>query len=1102
MLPWRLFCLGHPVVVGPDGEPVRLRTRKHLALLIYLAIEPPVSHRRDRLAALLWPRATTEEGRHSLATALSMLRGRLGAHAFAATRETIRLLPGHVVTDVAQLLAGDVLEGDVRAAPFLDEFDVPAANDFATWVDAQRARLRPVLHAHLVDQIDAARRGGDAIRLEQLAARLRRIDPLSEQAARAAMEARALAGDRIGALRDFDRWRALLAEELGAVPSREVDRIADRLRRRGLERTAQAPLAPVPTEQWQERVFVGRAEEYRLGYDLWETARTGRARHLLVRAADGHGKTTLLARLGTALALEGAAVARVQCYELERELPFGVIGSLVGQLLDLPGASATPPSDLAELGRMVGKVRQRWASLPPPSDVTGEEARLQFTEAVLALATAIAEEQPLVVLLDDIHLADATSLAVLHVLLRRMADLPVLALLSSDEGSADDPPAIRRLAEQGEAIGLTVVPLAPLGPAASSALLDRLLEGAEEPGPTVRRAILAGAGGVPMLLEMLVADWRRRGDGALALSLGAMTREATPDAVSRLVDGTLADLDPGARAVANLGAILGQRLNDLGMYTLVDLPVVRTMRAMSTLTTRRLLRDAGSHLEFANEAVRAQCYAAMAAPLRRRLHSMVADRLIAEAGTAEALGGLEVAWHLVRGDRLAEAVPHLLAGGRESIWRGAPHEADLALSTGMPLLEGAARRTAILLLAEAQQELGRWPESLALLDGADEAWDAEERHQREVLSLVGRRFAIGMGSNESRHAVGTLCLIARCGARADTRVRALSAVPYLQSQCRDPESLEDFGAAISSLEDESLQPYERLHLAMAKAWYLAQTFRLDEALFVIAEGMAVADREGIRSSIAFRLTIGKGALLLAKGRYGAAQGALADAQALSERLDNPVHHATCAAALAIASGRAGHPEGQLRWARKALRCLPKEDYSILALSALNELGSALLAKGDLEGARDVVVGLGARCAGGCPPWAVQASLLFRADLSWLIGDRRDARSLAQQAIILSEGAPLIPDVSGAYSRWTSLLAEEADGAQEALHILTSGPLSTRALHHKDQIEWLAAVVHLKRLVGRDLEPELSALTATVSETTAAVRARLTQLGFSRGLAAQ
>ncbi|MCA9723624.1 MAG: trifolitoxin synthesis, TfuA, partial [Gemmatimonadetes bacterium] len=76
MLPWRLFCLGHPVVVGPDGEPVRLRTRKHLALLIYLAIEPPVSHRRDRLAALLWPRATTEEGRHSLATALSMLRGR------------------------------------------------------------------------------------------------------------------------------------------------------------------------------------------------------------------------------------------------------------------------------------------------------------------------------------------------------------------------------------------------------------------------------------------------------------------------------------------------------------------------------------------------------------------------------------------------------------------------------------------------------------------------------------------------------------------------------------------------------------------------------------------------------------------------------------------------------------------------------------------------------------------------------------------------------------------------------------------------------------------------------------------------------------------
>ena len=76
MLPFQLISLGPPELRGPDGDPVRFRTRKHFALLIYLAIEPPIPHRRDRLATIFWPDAHLEEARHSLATALSMIRGR------------------------------------------------------------------------------------------------------------------------------------------------------------------------------------------------------------------------------------------------------------------------------------------------------------------------------------------------------------------------------------------------------------------------------------------------------------------------------------------------------------------------------------------------------------------------------------------------------------------------------------------------------------------------------------------------------------------------------------------------------------------------------------------------------------------------------------------------------------------------------------------------------------------------------------------------------------------------------------------------------------------------------------------------------------------
>ena len=172
--------------------------------------------------------------------------------------------------------------------------------------------------------------------------------------------------------------------------------MADRLRRNNWEHSPAAAIAPVVTEHWQERTFIGRGPEFSACYDVWERVRNGEPSHVLLRGDTGVGKTTLAERFATSVALEGASVARMKCYELERELPFGTIGGLVGQLLELPGASATPPEHLAELGRLVAKVRQRYPSLPAPAPSVGETARMLFTEGVMALVTAIADEHPVV----------------------------------------------------------------------------------------------------------------------------------------------------------------------------------------------------------------------------------------------------------------------------------------------------------------------------------------------------------------------------------------------------------------------------------------------------------------------------------------------------------------------------------------------------------------------------------------------------------------------------------------------------------------------------------------------------------------------------------
>ena len=89
--------------------------RKARALLAWLALHPGNSHPRERLAALFWDSADSSLMRQSLRQALAALRRVLGADgdALLAARDTIRLEPGAVSTDVADLVAtaGDATAG-------------------------------------------------------------------------------------------------------------------------------------------------------------------------------------------------------------------------------------------------------------------------------------------------------------------------------------------------------------------------------------------------------------------------------------------------------------------------------------------------------------------------------------------------------------------------------------------------------------------------------------------------------------------------------------------------------------------------------------------------------------------------------------------------------------------------------------------------------------------------------------------------------------------------------------------------------------------------------------------------------------------------------
>ena len=439
------------------------------------------------------------------------------------------------------------------------------------------------------------------------------LDEFSEEAVAAQMEARALAGDRLMALKLFEDWKARLNGELGAAPSASVEQMAARLRRGGWGADVN-DIPTLPLEHARERPFVGRAKEYRLLYETWLHSKQGRPIHSLILGDSGVGKTTLVERFTTVATLEGASVSKVQSYDLERGIPFATLSGLIAGLLDKPGASATPPEALADLARIAPEVSRRFSCLPTPQDAQGEAARIRLTEAFQQLLQAVTEEHPAILVVDDLHLADEPSLAVIHLVLRRAASQRVIALFTGRPAEFCRSTQATILRESLNRLGSQEVLLAPLPKEQGLELLRSLLQSGEaQPSAAEEADLLRASGGLPMALELLVQDWRKNGRSSIALALDAMTADLVAgadliDAFGPILLRLTGNLEPAAKRALDLASVLGRRLNDLPMYQVIDLSMSQTMVALGQLADMRVLRDGIDRLEFSNELIRAHVY--------------------------------------------------------------------------------------------------------------------------------------------------------------------------------------------------------------------------------------------------------------------------------------------------------------------------------------------------------------------------------------------------------------------------------------------------------------------------------------------------------------
>ncbi|MES9537970.1 BTAD domain-containing putative transcriptional regulator [Actinomadura sp. NPDC000600] len=292
-----------PLTVTDRGQDVAVGGARSRALLVRLALEPGRTVTAESLVRALWPDGGPSDRVHALQALVSRLRRRLPAG-------RLRSVPGGYLLDAEAVDAPEferlaregakaLREGDAeRAAARLREAlglwrgDALADAAGTPFADAAAVRLEALRVSATEDRLAAELAAGAdparlAAELEELAAR----HPLRERPRALLVEALHRAGRSAEALAVFERFRGVLAEELGTDPGRELrDAYLTVLRTAPRERT-RGNLRVPPTS------FVGREDER-----AWIARRLWEGRLVTLVGPGGAGKTRLAARVGAELA--------------------------------------------------------------------------------------------------------------------------------------------------------------------------------------------------------------------------------------------------------------------------------------------------------------------------------------------------------------------------------------------------------------------------------------------------------------------------------------------------------------------------------------------------------------------------------------------------------------------------------------------------------------------------------------------------------------------------------------------------------------------------------------------------------------------------------
>ena len=676
----RIFLLGPPRIVRAEKRVSDHLSQKALGLLTYMIVGSSYGYTREHLAGLFWSETNEDHANFNLRRAFWSLRKAITLpteptdayiryeerrYSFdrasdywvdaSAFESAVNKWPNTCATpfscssssrqhssspdlnelrDAIHLYRGEFLEScGPRGCP-----------EFFDWMILERDRLRQQLVRGLLALAGEVAEQGDYQQAISYYRQLLRVDPLNEAAHRALMVIYHVLGEQEASLGIYYSFCRMIREQLELEPTPAIQALFRDIRKSVLmvEKQSYRQRSARKTASQAAKVspFVGRKQEQNRLWELLESVLHAGSCLTVVTGEAGIGKTRLVEEFLRHISGFRFTVLRATCYAQQRDLPYQpVVEALRGHLstADLSYIERLSNLWLTEVAKLLPELYDYLPSLRASPSLLPNQERNRLYEGLAQLIIHLSKQRPLILFLDNFHVADEPTLNLIHYLSRRLASDRVLILCALRQEALASHTSLAELLNTRDdgSRRLATCSLTRLSETEVLELVQRMLGTSSKPTALTHQLYLRTDGNPFLLVEMLKAHLEGQ---------EVFSQESTvPANIRDFVQRRMARLDDECRRLLRIGAVLGHQFNSSVLQRIYHEGEKNLLNVLDRLLDQGWIveiptADPGTY-DFSHGLVREAIYQTLKVDRRSRLHRQVGLALERITGENDELAG-------------------------------------------------------------------------------------------------------------------------------------------------------------------------------------------------------------------------------------------------------------------------------------------------------------------------------------------------------------------------------------------------------------------------------------------------------------------------------